>query len=529
MKKYFTILICFFVLNANAQETKKVLFCGDWHTDFNQLAFKVGALAEANGDEMTVDIFLSLNLDFEALLNSDYAMFRFQSQDWDYIILQESVTKTSFNPDVGSKPFAQMLNDSIKSFNPCTKVMFFSTWAYKDGISDSCINYPQVCNYDTMQNYINSVYYDMSIQNNAEYAPVGVAWQLVRANYPFFNMYHPFNNYANENGTYLAACVIYSSMFQNTTVGNTFISYLSSDTALMLQQIASNLVLDSLSYWNINTVQTGFEYSDSSIYVCDSINIAGNWYASDTLINDTIEGTGLCQKIIEYQVNIGIQVIDTFVEFCDSVEIFGNWYYSSGVFIDTLNGSSCLSIYNLNLKHVEEIVIVEVEQKFPSKTSVVGRVMISILAEEVDTVFIYLHDTLVNYLIANEYEPNYFFYTYECENEFEYNLEFLLVLKNKCYSDTVTFQGICDDSGSIEDLNNSNWKISPNPTNNFIDIESSNNENFTSSLYDISGREIILKTKETRLDLSIFDKGIYFIVLYNKDGMAIGQKKIVKN
>jgi hypothetical protein len=53
-------------------------------------------------------------------------------------------------------------------------------------------------------------------------------------------------------GSYLAACVFYATLFQESPVGLPFISTLNQSTATFLQNIAAITVIDSLSTWNIN-------------------------------------------------------------------------------------------------------------------------------------------------------------------------------------------------------------------------------------------------------------------------------------
>jgi hypothetical protein len=47
-----------------------------------------------------------------------------------------------------------------------------------------------------------------------EIAPVGEAWQYVREHYPKIELYHPDGKHPSKAGTYLAACVISVTLFE---------------------------------------------------------------------------------------------------------------------------------------------------------------------------------------------------------------------------------------------------------------------------------------------------------------------------
>jgi Secretion system C-terminal sorting domain len=72
-------------------------------------------------------------------------------------------------------------------------------------------------------------------------------------------------------------------------------------------------------------------------------------------------------------------------------------------------------------------------------------------------------------------------------------------------------------------------KIYPNPANNILNIESSENDSISQiKLFDINGREILKQNSSSKiLDLSTIEKGIYFIEI--KTDKGIFNDKIIKN
>lgn len=75
------------------------------------------------------------------------------------------------------------------------------------------------------------------------------------------------------------------------------------------------------------------------------------------------------------------------------------------------------------------------------------------------------------------------------------------------------------------------FKIFPNPTNGFVQLESIKvyTEKFNCKIFDVNGREIKRIeniNKDIKIDISIFKKGIYFIQVYNKTNKQT--KRLIK-
>jgi Secretion system C-terminal sorting domain/SprB repeat len=78
-------------------------------------------------------------------------------------------------------------------------------------------------------------------------------------------------------------------------------------------------------------------------------------------------------------------------------------------------------------------------------------------------------------------------------------------------------------------LTASQWTVSPNPTQDFLNIGFKNNQNVTLTLLDINGK-ILHETNFSnayRLDMRDLTAGIYLLRI--SDGKTIGYKKVVKN
>jgi hypothetical protein len=182
------------------------------------------------------------------------SLAKISADDWDYVVLQGQSQEGAF-PDgqLASEvyPYATILNDSVKSNNECSETMFFMTWGRENGDQSNCGFYPPFCTYDGMQSRLRLSYTTMADQNDGSVAPVGEAWRYLRVNHPTIDLYSPDESHPSVQGSYLAACVFYVSIFRESVVGSTYISTLSPADAAIIQNVASMTVLDSLSEWNI--------------------------------------------------------------------------------------------------------------------------------------------------------------------------------------------------------------------------------------------------------------------------------------
>jgi len=105
-----------------------------------------------------------------------------------------------------------------------------------------------------MQQRLRESYLEMATTNKAMVAPVGIAFARSMNLDSTLNLYSPDNSHPSMQGTYLAACVFYASIFQNSPVGISYVAGLNQGTATFLQQVAHNVVLDSLNVWNLNPI-----------------------------------------------------------------------------------------------------------------------------------------------------------------------------------------------------------------------------------------------------------------------------------
>lgn len=260
--------ICCLITVSTFAQPKKVLFIGNSYTAVNSLPWLVYSVALANGDTISTDVNSPGGYTFEGHSADSVTLAKINSQQWDYVILQEQSQRPSFPPSQVQAevyPYAAFLDSVIHANNPCTEVVFYMTWGRKNGDASNCAGWPPVCTYEGMQARLRESYMEMGALNDATVAPVGAAWSYARSLNPLFDLYAPDESHPSMYGSYLAANVIYSTMFNKSTIGNPFHTTITVAEAAILQDVAHAVVIDSIDTWyqHGNLVATRFSYTNN--------------------------------------------------------------------------------------------------------------------------------------------------------------------------------------------------------------------------------------------------------------------------
>ena len=239
-------------VNPQGQDVaRKVLFIGNSFTvqnipdAFKRLAMDAGWQPPA----VTSTAVVSQTLEWHTT-NQD-TLDAIDEGGWDYVVLQEystrptdSLTATNADP-LQFKQDATWLYDRVKDSSPDAQIILYETWARHENHSDYPTDYDDR---DDMQSQLNYHYHDAgenyipgnstaSVTTDVELAPVGEAWQLnyhgVNMNLHDTDLYH-----ANYAGRYLAAMVIYGTIYDRSVEGRGAQLGLTYEDAAYLQGIA---------------------------------------------------------------------------------------------------------------------------------------------------------------------------------------------------------------------------------------------------------------------------------------------------
>jgi len=262
------------VIGANSQSVyRKVLFLGNSYTYVNNLPELIAALAHSAGDSLFYDNNspggYTLGWQPIAHATDPVSLGKISQGDWDFVVLQEQsqIPVISALRDSCMYPASIILHDSVKSANPCSRVLIFQTWGRRfGGIQCFTTNYcsPDFVDFDQMQDSLTRASISIADSLGDWIAPAGEAWRFVFQHYGTI-LHSGDNSHPNIKGSYLAACVFYDIIFGKRSYGLTYYAGLA-DTAYLLQYSADSVVFGNSSLWNLWNDQpvAGFETQASS-------------------------------------------------------------------------------------------------------------------------------------------------------------------------------------------------------------------------------------------------------------------------
>lgn len=161
----------------------------------------------------------------------------------DYVILQEQSRLPTLEYDTNKEmyPAARILDETIKQAGG--QSVFLMTWAYKDGDDLTEYGIDTVTTREEMQTQLAQSYMGIADELDALLSPAGIAFIRSADAYPEIELWDEDGMHPSPAGTYLAACTLYATVYDESPVGITYTAQLDEDTALKLQQIASETVL----------------------------------------------------------------------------------------------------------------------------------------------------------------------------------------------------------------------------------------------------------------------------------------------
>ena len=262
----FCLLASFFFSSVNAQPSvKKVLFLGNSYTQFNNLPELTRQFALANGDTLQYQSNTPGGYTFQNHFNNVSSVELIQSQDWNFVVLQEQSQLPAF-PDgqfyTDSYPFALSLDSLIKAANPCAHTLFYRTWGRKNGDADNCQFFPPLCTYEGMDSMLAIRYKEMAQATGAQISPVGAVWKYLRQHHPEIELYHPDESHPSLAGSFAAAATFYTLIFGNDPASSPFTGSLNPLVAEQIKQAAQSVVWDNLTlYQQFDPMpQSGFSF-----------------------------------------------------------------------------------------------------------------------------------------------------------------------------------------------------------------------------------------------------------------------------
>lgn len=206
-------------------QTIKVLFIGNSYTYVNNLPSLLTQLAASMSKPKTIETQMVAvgGATLQSHWDNGNALEVLKQGSWNYVVLQEQSMLPIIEPETMYQ-YARLFDAEIKKVGADT--VFFLTWARQ--------NTPET------QRNLTDAYMKITKQLDAVVAPVGIAWQKLHEEDANVMLYDADGSHPNLLGSYMAACVFYAILHNESPIGST--SYqslgLSESQASFIQRIA---------------------------------------------------------------------------------------------------------------------------------------------------------------------------------------------------------------------------------------------------------------------------------------------------
>ncbi|MBU3658518.1 MAG: PKD domain-containing protein [Flavobacteriales bacterium] len=247
---YSSIITLFLSFQSFSQDSLSVLFIGNSYVYTFDLPTVLKNLALSKGDKLAIASKTNGGYTFQNHVNDPVTYTKIHLTDWNYVILQGQSQEPSFpysQVNATTLPYAIQLADSVYTNAACSQVQYFMTWGRQNGDSQ----WDSINTFDKMNWRLRDAYLRIAENANASVAAAGPTWKYVRDNHPTIELFSTDGSHPSFAGTYLNACVFYSSLFHKSPEGASYIGSLDQTTAQILQQAAKKIVIDSLSTWRL--------------------------------------------------------------------------------------------------------------------------------------------------------------------------------------------------------------------------------------------------------------------------------------
>ncbi len=198
--------LIFLVHSAHCAEEKRLLIIGNSYSFYNDLPKLLQVMANADGTPLTVDSYTAGAMSLRGFLNSPQhaaGKNKLIKGNYDYLLLQDQSQTPAYKPD-------ETL-DSVHRWCKLAgehgaKPILFLTWAHatKNGNKVQLLT--------AMQDDTSLTYCRAAVADKAKVAPVGEAWRRWYIKHPDTPLHAADMSHPTAEGTYLAACVIYSTI-----------------------------------------------------------------------------------------------------------------------------------------------------------------------------------------------------------------------------------------------------------------------------------------------------------------------------
>lgn len=231
----------------------EILFIGSSYFTFNNLPELFQNLAHSANREVTIGTALKNGIYLSDHVTRPETITKINERDWDFVVLQGVGSLMAYPEHFADHPVYPSLislRDMIHQNCATTKIIYCMPWVFEDGMTWYA---DWTDTYADMQEKIYVTTLQYSDEIGFSIAPVGWVWYAVLEDldYPLHYLHMSDWNHPSLKGSYLMACVIYSTVFLESTAGFHYYAGISIHECSYFQEMGSTIVLEDLVLWNI--------------------------------------------------------------------------------------------------------------------------------------------------------------------------------------------------------------------------------------------------------------------------------------
>ncbi len=221
-----------------------VLFIGNSHTYYNDLPELFDDLAGAGGHNAYVDESTFGGATLQNHSTHPTTRAKIDERRWNHVVLQEHSLYPAIEHlrDTSFYPAAHALDALIGVQGSGTTL--FMTWGWENG-GELCVGQycsPDFPDYFAMQTAVSEAYRNLNEELGSFLVPVGEFWAAALREDPKSPLWNGDHYHPSPEGSYLAACVFYARIFDESPEGVPFYGGIDQERAEFYQRIAGRAI-----------------------------------------------------------------------------------------------------------------------------------------------------------------------------------------------------------------------------------------------------------------------------------------------
>lgn len=227
--------------NSRMEQSVRILFIGNSYTYYNDFCNIFENLCQSTGKPVYVRQAVQGRHSLWQSSHTNNPLGKYvrqllTSQKWDYVVLQERHNMPILKP-ARTKAGVKALEPYIKAAG--AKMILYQSWAPAKKHNEYRRFSDLVSNRADYQLQINNLFSEIANETKAKVAPVGTAFLQCQGAFPKIQLIRKDHSHPTWSGSYLAACVMYATIFEKSPEGISYYGKLSAKKAAKLQKIAA--------------------------------------------------------------------------------------------------------------------------------------------------------------------------------------------------------------------------------------------------------------------------------------------------